>query len=150
MILHWLSEKLFPGDGDGNTEPSPVRPEIGAAALLIEAAHRDGEYTEIERDLATNAIMKLFHLDNAAARALRIEAEEAQAEAAYMMRFATAARQLDSDQKERLVTQIWAVADSDRVETISETTLIHSITDILGIPAERAKALHPKKPEGKD
>ena len=140
-MLQWLSEKLFPDDGDGNTQASPVRPEVGAAALLIEAAHRDGKYTEVEKDLATSAAMKLFNLNKMEAVELIKEAWAAQKDAPYMMRFAAAAKDLDADQREQLVTRLWWIIDSDREDTVTESQLIHSIVDVLEISQERAKAL---------
>lgn len=140
-MLQWLSEKLFPNDGDGNTHHTPVRPEVGAAALMVEAAHRDGKYTEVEKDLATSAAMKLFNLNKMEAVELIKEAWAAQKVAPYMMRFAMAAKELGPDQREQLVTRLWWIIDSDRVDTINESLLIHSVIDILGISRERAKAL---------
>ena len=145
-MLHWLSDTHF--KGDPSDRPGPVSPEVAAAALLIEAAHRDSNYTEIERDLATSAIMKMFRKDNAEAVALRREAEAAQASAPYMMRYMTAARDLDPDTKEKFITQLWCVIDSDREETVAESMLVSSVIDVLGISRERARSLRPALPRG--
>lgn len=146
-MLQWLSEKLFPGDGDGNTHPTDVTPQIGAAALMIEAVHRDGVYTQVEKDLATHALMKLFRLGNAEATELRKQAEKAQSEASYMMRFAVAAGKLDADCKEHLITTLWSLIDSDDRDTIPENFLVRSVIDVMGISHERARALRPAKPK---
>ncbi|MEM9233347.1 MAG: TerB family tellurite resistance protein [Pseudomonadota bacterium] len=146
MMLKWLSDKIT-GQETG-TLPE-VTPEIGAAALLIEDAHRDDHYSEIERDLATSAIMKLFNLSNPEAVAMRRDAEEAQGHSGYIMRFCVAAQKLDADTKERLVTHLWAIIDSDQEETVAESMLVNSVIDMLGISRERARALRlpPLTPE---
>ncbi|WOI54023.1 TerB family tellurite resistance protein [Parvularcula sp. LCG005] len=138
----WM-DRIFPNSGDGNTQAPSVSPEIGAAGVLVEAAWRDGQYTEVERDIATAAIMKLFLLDNASAARLRQEAEAAQAKASTMMTFAAAARGLPSDKKEALITRLWAIIDSNGSATVPEEHVVRSVIDVLGVPQERGRGLRP-------
>jgi uncharacterized tellurite resistance protein B-like protein len=130
-MLQWLSERLFPGDGDGETSAPAVSPQIGAAGLLIEAAQRDGTYTEVEQDLVAQALMKLFHIGHPAATTLRQEAEEAQVQANNMVRFAAAARALDRPQKEALVVKLWEITESDGETRVPEAQMVRSAIDIL-------------------
>lgn len=149
MMLKWISEKLFPNDGDGNTVAPSLSPEVGAAGLLIEAAHRDSTYTEVEKDLATQALMKLFLMDNPAAVALRQEAEMAQSKATTMMGFASAARGLELEVKEALITRLWAITGSDQQDTVAESALVRSVIDVFGISQDRGRALKPAaSPDG--
>lgn len=140
-MLQWLSEKLSPSKEETPRTPEPVSPEAGAAALIIEAAHRGGSYTEVERDIATAALMKLFSLNNAEAVALRREAQAAHREAPQLMRFAQAARDLDVEKKEQLITKLWEILDSCEKGLPANPELISSVTDVMGLSTERARAL---------
>ena len=81
-MLNGCLKNYFPEVVMAILSAASVRLKWAAAGLLIEAAKRDG-YTEVERDMATQAIMKLFHIDNASAVALRQEAEDLQAKATH-------------------------------------------------------------------
>ncbi|MEM9809935.1 MAG: TerB family tellurite resistance protein [Pseudomonadota bacterium] len=137
-----LSEWLLSGDSDGETAAPFVRPEVGAAGLLIVAAHRDGAYTDIEKDLATAALMKLFMLNNPDARALRVEAEEAIAGTRGIITFASAAKELDREDQEALITHLWRLV-ALQGETADENMLLSSIRDVLGFTRTQADALRP-------
>ena len=141
MVIDRISEALFPGDGDGETHASRLSPEEGAAGLLIEAAQREGGLTEVERDLVDAALMKLFLLTNPKAKALRVEAEAAQAKSATAMGFAAAAKALPPDQREQLVTHLWAVADSDGSNSAMERELMGTVETVFGLTRERVRAL---------
>ena len=143
MVIDKLSEALFPNDGDGNTSPPTLSPEVGAAGLLIEAAHRDGAFTEVEQDLVTAALMKLFRLTNPKAKALREEAASAQAASTTSMTFAAAAKGLPADLREGLVTQMWTVADSDDDLSGMEREVMGTVQTMFGLSRERLLALRP-------
>lgn len=144
MVIANLSEWLFPGDGDGTTAPPQVSPEVGAAGLLIAAAHRDGKYTDVEKDAAAACLMKVFMLTNPDAQALRKEAEKALHEGQRsMMTFAVAAKELDRDDQETLISHLWRLVESDG-ETVGENTLISAIRDVLGFTRQQAEALRPE------
>ena len=141
MVIDRLSEALFPGDGDGETAAPRLGPEAGAAGLLIEAARREGGLTEVERDLVDAALMRLFMLTNPKAKALRVEAEAAQARSATAMTFATAAGALPADQREQLVTHLWAIAGSDGSTSPMERELMGTVVTVFGLSRERVRAL---------
>lgn len=144
MVIANISEWLFPGDGDGQTAPPQVRSEIGAAGLLVAAAHRDGRYTDVEKDAAAACLMKLFMLTNPDAKALREEAEKELHEGQRsMMTFAVAAKELDREDQEMLITHLWRLVASDG-ETTGENTLISAVRDVLGFTRQQAEALRPE------
>ena len=143
MPIERLSEWLFPGDGDSQTAPAQVSPRIGAAGLLVVAAHRDGRYTRIETDVANAALMKLFHIGRPDAEALRVQAEEELFEGQRsFMTFAVAAKALERDDQEALITHLWRLVASDD-ETTGENVLISAIRDALGFTRAQAEALRP-------
>nr|WP_233061628.1 TerB family tellurite resistance protein [Parvularcula mediterranea] len=111
--------------------------------MLVVAAHRDGNYTDVERDMAAAALMKLFHVPNPEARAMRDQAEEFLfAGARSFVFFASAAKELDREDQETLITQLWRVVGSDG-EELSENLLMSSIRDFLGFTRAQADALKP-------
>lgn len=119
----------------------PLSPEIGAAGLLLHIAKRDGSYTEIEKDLIIGALMKLFHVLRPAALDHLHAAEEAEQEGVTISQKASAARDLPLEQKEMLLTRLWAMIDGDDKKTSDQMELMRVIADILGMGQERAKSL---------
>ena len=145
MVLKNISEWLFPGDGDGSTAPPSVSVQVGAAGLLVAAAHRDGRYTEVEKDSATAALMKLFHLGNPDASQLRQEAEQELFEGTRgFVTFASAAKQLDREEQEMLIRRIWELVGTDG-ETLGENIFVSSVRDFLGFTRAQADALRPSE-----
>ncbi|MEM1379750.1 MAG: TerB family tellurite resistance protein [Pseudomonadota bacterium] len=145
MVIAKLSEWLFHGDGDGTTAPPSVNPKVGAAGLLIAAAHRDGRFTQMERDIAIAAVMKLLHIGNPEAKELLQEAEEELFNGhRSFMTFAVAAKGLERDDQEALITHVWRLVESDG-EDVSENVLVSSIRDVLGFTRAQAEALRPAK-----
>lgn len=143
MVLKNLSEWLFPGDGDGTTAPPAVSERVGAAGLLVAAAHRDGRYTDVERGVATAALMKLFHIGNPEASALRVEAEGELFEGhRTFVTFAAAAKLMTREDQETLIRHIWELVASDK-ETLGENLFVSSVRDFLGFTRAQAEALRP-------
>ncbi|GGY52221.1 TerB family tellurite resistance protein [Parvularcula lutaonensis] len=143
MVLKNFTEWLAPGDGE-TKDPSPkLPPRVGAAGLLIAAAHREGRFTDVEKDLVAAALMKLFMLTNPDARALREEAEKELFEnGRSFVDFAAAAKELDRDEQEALVTHIWRIVDLEE-KVDGEHPFVSSVRDYLGFTKEQAEALRP-------
>lgn len=143
MVIANLSEWLFPGDGDGTTAPPAVSPRIGAAGLLVVAAQRDGRFTQMERDVAIAALMKLCHIGNPEAKELLQEAEQELGEGQRsFMTFAVAAKGLERDEQEALITHLWRLVEVGE-ETTTENILVSSVRDVLGMTRAQAEALRP-------
>lgn len=144
MVIGKISDALFPGDGDGNTKPPNMTPELGAAGLMVEASQRDGAYTEVERQAASAALMKLFHLPGPKAVALRQQAETAQAQSTTAMGFAAAAAGLAPDQREQLVTILWSLTDSDGSAEPFEREILGAVGTVFEMSRDRLDALRPR------
>ncbi len=145
-MLGWITKKLFATktpQAEVSEPPVPVQmtPQEGAAGVLIEMVHRDGAYTEVERDIVVQAMMRMFRCDRAEADKLRQRAEDKQRQEVTMMRFGVAARGLTAEEKEALVTYCWAILDSDGEASVPETQLLHSVSDVIGLPLDRVAAL---------
>ena len=144
MGIEDLSERVFPNDGDGETHPAPLTADIGAAGLLIEASLRDGAYTEVERDLVTGTLMKLFRLPRPKAVELRKTAEAAQARSTTIMGFATSAAKLSADDRAQLVTCLWQILGSDDAEHAPESQVLGTTESVFGLTRQQLLALRPK------
>ena len=73
-----LKSLFSPKTAEPSQAPSP---ELAVAALLIEAARADEQYTDSEKALVEAALCEQFALSKEDAAALRQKAEAAQAEA---------------------------------------------------------------------
>lgn len=143
MALRNLAEFLFGGGGEDPAAPRALGPRVGAAGLLVAAAHREGSYTDVEKDLVTAALMKLLMLTNPEAKALREEAENELFKAQRgFMAFAAAARNLDSDEREMLVSHLWRLVTVDGAG-VGEDILVASTRFVLGFTRAQAEALKP-------
>ncbi|MEM9838096.1 MAG: TerB family tellurite resistance protein [Pseudomonadota bacterium] len=143
MVIANLSEWLFPGDGDGTTAPPAVSPKVGAAGLMVAAAHRDGHFKALERDKAIAGLMKLFHIGNPEAKELIQQAEEELHKGhRSFMTFAVAVKGMEKEDQESLITHLWRLVELDG-EELSESLLISSVRDVLGFTRAQAEALRP-------
>ncbi|MBB4658453.1 hypothetical protein [Parvularcula dongshanensis] len=106
-----------------------LSPRAGAAGLLMMAVGGE-DATEIERDAVDAVLMKLFLLTRPKTAQLRAEAEGADAESA-----AEAARVLDADEKERLVSALWQLGGDGEAMRAVQTR--------FGLSEERLAALKP-------
>ena len=123
-----------PADG-----PPPVlTPEVGAAGLLIVAAHKDGVSTEVERQQVSAALMKLLHLPGPKAAALRAEAERFEEDAVV---FAQAAADLPPDEREGLVTALWSLSEAGPDD--APNLVMDAVADAFAVSPERLAALRP-------
>ncbi|MEM6650137.1 MAG: TerB family tellurite resistance protein [Pseudomonadota bacterium] len=129
----------------------PPSSDIGAAGVLVRAASENGSYTEIEEGRVTRALMKLFHMNNAAAATLRREAEDLLEQSTSLVSMATAAKELDSDKKEALMSHAWSLVEAQNEDVVGQSIFMRGIADIFGFTPERTRALRfPPSPEMDD
>ena len=122
-------------EGEGQ---AVLTPELGAAGLVIMAGHRDGVSTEVERQEATSALMKLLHLPGPKAASLRAEAERFEEDGDA---FAEAASAMPPDEKEQLVTCLWTLMGP---VPEARPPLLDSVGRAFGLTEERLAALRPR------
>ena len=123
--------------------PPPLTPELGAAGLIVMAAHRDGVSTEVERQEATAALMKLLHLPGPKAAALRADAEAAEAAGLGEAALAAAAAALPADEREQLVTCLWSLSRLGPDD--AATTVLSAAAAAFDYAPERMTALRPRR-----
>lgn len=124
-------KSLFGGDRPKQSESLSL--ELAVAALLVEAARADEDYTDLERALVDRAIADQFSLDDAGARSLRLEAEAAQAEAHDIHRFTKIAKSMPREDKLSLLERLWTVILSDGVRDPHEDTMVRRVCGLIYI-----------------
>ena len=116
--------------------PSPKAPEIqvAAAALLLELAHADGEFSAEEQAHIRAALARHFALDDEAVTALLAYAEEARKGSIDHFAFTrTVAAQYDAGQKLVLAEVMWGVILADGTVAEHEAYLIRKISNLLDL-----------------
>lgn len=118
--------------------PSPAKgaPElqVAAAALLLELAHADGEFSADEQAHIRAALSRHFALDDEAVTALLAYAEEARQGSIDHFAFTrTVAAQYDAGQKLVLAEVMWGVILADGTVAEHEAYLIRKISNLLDL-----------------
>ena len=124
--------RLFKGfrEDEGASEEDSVPHAL--AALLVEAARADQEYTEEERGVIDGVLMRRFGMTRDAARTTRIEAETRQAEANDLYGFSHVVRDaLDHEGKVKLIEEMWEVVLTDDERDPFEETVIRQLVSLL-------------------
>lgn len=144
MVIANLSDWLRPDDGAGAGVIVALNPRVGAAGLMIAAAHRDGRFSAMERDRVIALLMKLLHVGNPEAKAVIQEAEDElrRGERGFTS-FATAAKELEKDDREALIGHLWRLVARNG-EAEGANVLVPSVCDVLGFSTVQAEALRPK------
>ena len=131
-----------------HAEPSVTPlPEADAqhalGALLVRAAKIDRAYLFEEVEEIDHVLRDMYGLNPVEAAKMRARCEkleEAMPDTAQLAEVLHA--HIPDAQLEDAVRALWAVVFSDGVEEEAQDELLHQIETILGVPPERAKALH--------
>ncbi len=130
QIRNWLAAKSSP---EAAAEIDPRR--VAAAALLVEAAHLDGNYGPEEQLVIVECLANRFGLQPAAAKALARAGEEAQSGAVDLFGFTRrAAEGLTEAERVELVEMLWEVVYADGAEHHYESNLIRRVAGLLHVP----------------
>lgn len=113
------------------TDGHAIALPLAVAALLVEAARADENYTEIEKAMIEAALSRQFALDEDGARALRSEAERVQQEALDIHRFTKVAKTMSNDDKLALVERLWTIILSDGERDPHEDTLVRRVCGLI-------------------
>ena len=114
---------------------------LALAAILVEAARRDGDYAAAERDAILRILQREEGMDAAGAAALLTQAETAQEEAVGLFRFTHALKESTPfEDRIAIIEDLWDVILADGVRDHSEDGLVRSVCGLLGIP-DRESAL---------
>ena len=125
-------------DGFSSHTPAGAKTEdplrLATAAVLLEIAHADGEFTPADDGDVVGFLKSAFQLDDAAVRELMKTAEDIRrhtidhfALTNYIRRNASLNERID------IVKTMWRVAFSDGRLTEYENYLVRKLADLLGI-----------------
>jgi len=138
-------------------EPGAARRHSGvpvaAAALLLEIAHADGEFSDAERDHIERALGRHLGLDEATTRELLALADVERRQSIDHFQFTRLiADQYDLGQKMVLAEVMWGVILADGTIATHEAYLVRKIAHLLQLEpgylaeARRAAAETPRPP----
>ena len=129
MLQKLLS--MFKSDDAPAEDGGEDKIRLAVAALLVEAARMDEQYTEEEKRLIDKALGAEFSLSPDDAIALRAKAEKAQSDAIDLHRFTKHAKDMSDDEKIALVENLWRIVLSDGDRDSYEDALIRRICGLI-------------------
>lgn len=121
--------------GTEETAERPLSGSLALAAVMVEAARRDGDYAAAEREAILRIVMREEGLDPAGAEALLVEAETAQEKSVDLFRFTHALKESTPfEDRVRIIEDLWEVILADGERGHEEDQLVRSVCGLLGIP----------------
>ncbi len=103
---------------------------IKIASLLIHAAKIDEIYTDKEREIIKKTIINLGIKQNEIEKIL-IEAESMESQSNQIIEFTKDIKQLNEDDKKKIVESLWKIIYSDSQSDIYESNLMRRLTGLL-------------------
>ncbi len=140
-------QKMLQGALSPAPEPQDeaARVRLATAVLLLEAAHADSEFSDVERTAIHAVVRGRFGLSDGDSVELLAAAEQARWESGDLYRFA---RQLNDSfplpRKLAVVELLWEIVYSDGMLEAHEDALMHKVGNLLGIRLEDLMALKRK------
>lgn len=133
----------FFGNPAGYQTPLPEADAPHAlGALLVRAAKADDAYLFEEIVVIDKILAKRHGLNPVEAAKMRAECELLEKEIPRTSQIAAILEHaISTSEKEATLLALWQVALVDGKIHTEEDTLLHRIEEVLGVPAERAKAL---------
>ena len=114
------------------TEDDTASLPRAVAALLVEAARADEEYTDDEQQLIDKILTAQFELSADDAREVRAEAEAAQEAANDLYQFSRVVKEgLDRDGKMKLIEDMWRVVLTDDERDPHEEMVIRRLIGLI-------------------
>tara|TARA_R110002110_G_scaffold12692_29_gene60387 strand:+ start:4124 stop:4663 length:540 start_codon:yes stop_codon:yes gene_type:complete len=141
-MLDRIRDALRKGMTTSGTVPmSPEAKQLAAAALLVEAARRDEEFTEAERDSIKKIITGHFTLSAGEAADLLALGEERQKVPMGEWIFTRAIHEgFEPEEREQVVEMLWEIALADGNLHRLENMMIETLAREVGVSAEKSAA----------
>jgi uncharacterized tellurite resistance protein B-like protein len=131
-IRAWIS-----GGRADNGQKGAGRDELQLAltALLIEAAHSDDHFEQVERTAIARILERRFGLAAPEIRSLLVQGEAAAAESAELFHFTRIVNErLSPGERVELVEMLWEVAYADGVLDEYEDSLLRRVGGLIYVP----------------
>jgi len=117
---------------EAEVELGPEEEREAVAAILVEAAQADDDYTDDERDAIDRVLAERFDLTTYAAKRLRAEGEAAQAAATDLVRFTQAVkRAVPHEHRVGVIEAVWEIAYADGRRDHFESALVRKLAGLL-------------------
>ncbi len=114
---------------------------LAAAALLVESALLDGNFSDKERSAIESVLSRHFGLTTPEAQELIRVAEKAQSEANHLVRFTRTLKDAyGPDERAGILEMLWEVAYADGVLHHYEANLLRRISGLLYVSDREAGA----------
>lgn len=141
-MLDKIRNALKKGLTTSGSEPmSPAAKQLAAAALLVEAARRDNEFTVGEKDAIKKVVTEHFSLSGEEAADLLALAEERQKVPMGESIFTREVAQgFGPKEKEQVVEMLWEIALGDGDLHRLESTMIDILAQEIGVNAAASAA----------
>ncbi len=119
--------------------------KLAAAALMVEVASHDGQFSRAEREHILHLLENKLGLSSADALELFVEALAAQNEANHMLSFTRKIKDhFDEAGREKILELLWEVVFVDGVEDPYESNLMRRVTGLLYISDKRSGQIRKK------
>jgi uncharacterized tellurite resistance protein B-like protein len=126
---------LAPGRADDGAQSSEEQLRLAVAALLVEVVRADATIDPAEREQLLHSIASVLQVESAVGAELLAVAEQQAEEAHDLYQFTSRInRHYAPEQKQRLIEQLWRVAQADEVVHKYEEHLIRRVADLLHVP----------------
>lgn len=127
-----MDPEAEPARGDAGDAPDDDRLEIAAAALLLELAHADDEFTASERAHLEETLVRHFAVTEERARELMQLADAERRRAVDLYQFTRLiAERYDEGQKMVLAEVMWRMAYADGDVAKHESYLMRKVSNLL-------------------
>lgn len=136
MIDRFLA--LIAGDApEAGLAPDDAR--LAIAAVLVGAAHADGDYDDAERARIDRVLARRFGLSPWEASALRADAEEAEGRSTGLVGFTRAIkRAVPHEERVGVIEAVWEIAYADGVRSHEEAALVRKLAGLLYVEDREA------------
>lgn len=130
-MLNTLFDRLFA------PTPAPLNADdarLALSALLVRLARSDGDYAAVEIAAIDTALAARYGLDDAAAKALRQEAEQFETQAPDTVRFTRAIKDaVPHEDRITVIEAAWSVVLADGSRAEEEDALMRLVANLLGV-----------------
>jgi uncharacterized tellurite resistance protein B-like protein len=122
------------------TDPDPVAKttdslQVMVAVLLVEAANRNDRFPEPERAAIRRILAERYRLEGADLDRLLAAADRLNHDSVQLFRFTDGlSKNLDAEQRVKVIEMLWEVAYADGVLTADEDSLIRQVAGLLLVP----------------
>jgi len=110
---------------------SPDNKRILVAALLINAAKIDENYTDIEKKIIKIALENIYNISSDQVEELMIHAEKKEEEQNQIIEFTKEIKKHSMESRLKIIEIIWKIVYSDGVSDSYESNLIRRICGLL-------------------